>query len=238
MIKWFVVVMVSWATVFTVGVVAGQGRADAARCPDVEVMFARGTVETAPPVGLTGLAFSDALRRDLPGKSVNVWGVPYKATARFSDRRYVAQTAIDGINMIQQRITRIAAACPDTRIVLGGYSQGAVVTTYATSSTRVRLPERYERQLTGLPQVLPRSVADHVAAVILLGAPSDRWMRDIGTPPLRVGTPYRSKTYRYCIPADTICNGAGVGQPNAFHVLYGPGPISDAAARFAAQRIR
>ena len=70
MIKRFVVVMVCWATVLTVGVVAGQGRADAARCPDVEVMFARGTVETAPPVGLTGLAFSDALRRDLPGKSL------------------------------------------------------------------------------------------------------------------------------------------------------------------------
>lgn len=238
MIKRCVVVLVCWAAMLSMGVVAGPGRADAARCPDVEVMFARGTVETAPPVGVTGLAFSSELRRLLPGKSVSVWGVPYKATARFGDRRYVAQTAIDGINMIQNRMTRIASICPKTRIVLGGYSQGAVITAYATSSTPVRLPARFERQLTALPRVLPSSVADHVAAVVLLGAPSDRWMRDIGTPPLRVGIPYRTKIYRYCIPGDTICNGAKVGQPNALHVLYGPGPVSTAAARFAAQRIR
>ena len=236
MIKRSAVVLVCLATMLAMGVIAGQGRADAASCPDVEVFFARGTVETAPPVGLTGLAFSAELRRQLPGKSVSVWGVPYKATDRFSNRRYVAQTAIDGISMVQRRMTRIASVCPTTKIVLGGYSQGAVVTTYATSSTRLRLPERYERQLTDLPQVLPSSVADHVAAVILFGAPSDRWMRDIGTPLLRVGTPYRAKTYRNCIPGDTICNGAKVGQPNALHVLYGT--MSAAAARFAAQRIR
>ena len=236
--KRLTVVLLCWVTVLSMGVIAGQGRADAARCPDVEGIFARGTAETAPPVGLTGLAFSTELRRLMPGRSVNVWGVPYKASARFSDRRYVAQTAIDGINMIQRRMERIASACPRTKIVLGGYSQGAVITTYATSSTPVRLPARYERELTGLPPVLPTSVAGHVAAVVLLGAPSDRWMRDIGTPPLRVGTAYRGKTYRYCIPGDTICNGTKVGQPNALHVLYGPGPVSVAAARYAAQRIR
>ena len=31
-------------------------------CPDVQVIFARGTVEPAPPVGLTGLAYAEALR--------------------------------------------------------------------------------------------------------------------------------------------------------------------------------
>ena len=37
-------------------------------------------------------------------------------------------------------MTRIVGV-PTTKIVLGGYSQGTVVTTYATSSTRLRLPE-------------------------------------------------------------------------------------------------
>lgn len=41
-------------------------KAAAAPCADVEVVFARGTIEPAPPVGLTGLSFDAALRSRLP----------------------------------------------------------------------------------------------------------------------------------------------------------------------------
>ena len=48
-------------------------------CPDVDVVFARGTDEP-PGVGDVGQAFIDALTSDLGGKSVGVYAVNYPAT--------------------------------------------------------------------------------------------------------------------------------------------------------------
>src|SRR3981189_2441565 len=88
-------------------------------CPAVEVLFARGTNE-APGVGATGQSFVDALNARLPGKTVDVYAVNYPATLNFG------QTA-DGIVDASNKIQAIAASCPTTKIVLGGYSQGAAL---------------------------------------------------------------------------------------------------------------
>jgi cutinase-like protein len=48
--------------------------ADAAPCPDVEIVFARGTTEP-PGVGGIGQAFVDSLSSQLGGRSVGVYAV-------------------------------------------------------------------------------------------------------------------------------------------------------------------
>ncbi len=51
-------------------------------CPDVEVVFARGTYEP-PGVGMVGQAFVDSLRSQAGGRPVGVYGVDYAASGDF-----------------------------------------------------------------------------------------------------------------------------------------------------------
>src|SRR6195952_3040686 len=85
-------------------------------CAHVEVVFARGTFE-APGLGYVGDAFVDSLRAKT-GKSVDVYGVNYPASLDFA-------AAADGIADAGNKVRDLAATCPNSKIVLGGYSQGA-----------------------------------------------------------------------------------------------------------------
>ena len=51
-------------------------------CPDIEVVFARGTND-APGVGATGQAFIDSLRSKVGGRSVGQYAVNYAALTTF-----------------------------------------------------------------------------------------------------------------------------------------------------------
>ena len=103
--------------------------ATAQGCPDVEVVFARGTGEP-PGVGGVGQAFVDAVRTQAGPRSVNVYPVNYAASGDFMDRIAFARTVVDGIRDAGLHIETTAANCPDTRIVLGGFSQGAALAGY------------------------------------------------------------------------------------------------------------
>ena len=67
--------------------------ASAQPCPDVEVVFARGTGEP-PGVGGVGQAFVDALRSKVGGKSVDVYPVNYPASSDFANGIQFAETVI------------------------------------------------------------------------------------------------------------------------------------------------
>lgn len=218
------------------GALVAAPQAAAAPCPDVEVVFARGTAETAPPVGLTGLSFAQALRSQLPGKTVSVYGVDYPASNNFNNRVAFVRNVVDGITAAQDHIKATAARCPNTGIVLGGYSQGAAVAAYAANSG-IAVPARYAEYASQAPKPMPESVEPRVKAVVLFAPPSDRWIRDIGAPEMNVGPRYRPKTVTYCIPGDVVCDGAPVGQPNALHVLYGVNRMNVQAAQYAAARV-
>src|SRR5271167_1901000 len=141
-------------------------------CASIEVVFARGTFE-APGVGATGQAFVDALNARLPGKTVDVYAVNYPASLDFG-------RAADGIVDASNRIETIAASCPTTKIVLGGYSQGAAVAGYTTTDTGPMSP----------------AIASHVAAVVLFGTP-DTWFMNLvdhNAPPITIGQLYSAKT--------------------------------------------
>lgn len=235
--RWGTSVLIGLFIASGLATVVGASQASAANgCVDVEVVFARGTVETAPPVGVTGLAFGEAVRGAVPGQSVRVYGVNYPASGNFSDRLRFAHNVLQGVNDTQRRINYLASQCPDTRIVLGGYSQGAAVIGFALHNG-IDVPEQYSEYARYAPPSLPAEVADNVAAVVLYGAPSERFIRDIGAPPIEIGPLYQGKTVEYCIEGDNICNGAPVAGPNALHLLYPVNGMAVEGARYAARRI-
>jgi cutinase len=205
--------------------------ASAQPCPDVDVVFARGTSEP-PGVGGVGQAFVDALRSQAVGKSVDVYPVNYPASSDFGAGIQFAGTVIEGIRDAAGHIQATAANCPNTRIVLGGFSQGAVVAGFVTSAV---VPEGVPAAL--VPAPMPPEVAGHVAAVTLFGKPSDQFMRDVGAPPVVIGPLYAAKTIDLCADGDTICNGAPPGSPSIAHALYSVNGMVNQAAAFAVGRL-
>ena len=185
-------------------------RASAA-CPDVEVVFARGTDEP-PGVGRGGQAFISSLRQHTR-KSVGAYGVNYPASKDFL-------AATNGANDASNQVQQMAGNCPNTKVVLGGYSQGAAVIDIVTAAPLPGL---------GFHQPLPDAAADHVAAVALFGNPSARagGLMSVLTPN------FDGKTIDLCNTGDPICSNGN--QWNA-HLGYVPG-LTNQAAGFVAGRI-
>jgi cutinase len=220
---------VRWIGAFVVSVAAligaqASGLASAAvdsSCSDVEVVFARGTFE-APGVGATGQSFVDALNARLGGgKSVNEYGVNYPASLDF-------QAASGGIVDAANKIQAIADSCANTKIVLGGYSQGAAVAGYTTTDSvpdGIVLPD-------GIAGTLPPAIASHVAAVVLFGTPSDWFLNLVAhdAPPITIGHLYSAKTLELCATGDPICFPGG--RDRAAHSSYKDNGMADQAADF------
>jgi cutinase len=221
------VVVTSWAALVSAPVPV----ASAQPCPDVEVAFARGTAEP-PGVGGIGQAFVDAMRAHVGGKSMDVYPINYPASGDFASGMDFALTVVAGIRDAVDHIQATAANCPNTRIVLGGFSQGAVVAGFVTSAV---IPDGVPAAL--VPPPMPPEVANHVAAVALFGEPSDNFMRDAGAPTVVIGPLYVPKTIALCADGDTICNGAPPGPPNGAHGSYGVNGMVNQAAEFAAKRL-
>ena len=205
--------------------------ASAQPCPDVEVVFARGTGEP-PGVGGVGQAFVDSLRSQVGTRSVGVYAVNYPASSDFTAGIGFAKTVVDGISDAATHVESTGANCPNTRMVLGGYSQGAVVAGFVTSSV---VPEGVPASF--VPPPMPPEVANHVAAVALFGKPSDQFMGQYGAPPIAIGPLYAAKTIDLCAPGDTICSGAAGAGPTIAHVLYTVNGMVGQAADFAASRL-
>lgn len=184
--------------------------ADAAPCPDVEIVFARGTTEP-PGVGGIGQAFVDSLRSRLGGRSVGVYAVNYPASNDFS-----SSTPAGGDDM-SAHVQAMAANCPNTRMVLGGYSQGAAVVDLATT-------------------YMPSEVSDNVAAAAEFGGARSTFADSLSAGPLpSVGPLYAAKTIEMCVPNDPICFQGGWDM-RAHGAYVQTGMVNDAAA-FAAGRI-
>jgi hypothetical protein len=204
--------------------------ASAQGCPDVEVVFARGTGEP-PGVGGVGQAFVDAVRGQAAPRSVDVYPVNYPASGDFGDRIQFARTVIDGIRDAGLHIEATAANCPDTKIVLGGFSQGAALAGYVTAA---EIPEQVPAEYRSyIPNPMPPEVAKHVAAVVLIGTPSPEFLSSAGAPPITLGPSYVGKTLQICAPDDTICNGAPAGPPSMAHALYGVNGMAAQGATYA-----
>ncbi len=182
-----------------------------ASCPDVEVIFARGTDEP-PGVGRVGQAFVSSLRQQTR-KNVSAYGVNYPANKDFL-------AATDGANDTSNHVQQMADNCPNTKLVLGGYSQGAAVIDVVTAAPLPGL---------GFRQPLPADAADHVAAVALFGNPSGR----AGGLMSALTPDFSGKTIDLCNQGDPICSD---GNQWKAHLGYVPGLTSQAAG-FVAGRV-
>ena len=89
-----------------------------------------------------GGAFVDALRGKVGGRSVGAYAVNYPASFDFL-------AAADGANDASAHIQYMVDNCPNTRLVLGGYSQGAavidVISAVPVPGDRVQQPAAAQR---------------------------------------------------------------------------------------------
>lgn len=207
----------------------GAPAAAADPCPDVDVVFARGTGEPMG-VGVIGQAFVDALmtalRSDIGDHgTVEVYPVNYPASRDYP-------TAVEGVADAGNHVRDMIARCPATRMVLGGYSQGAGVIALLTSDgTAVG-----SAALPGLPAPLPPETGEHVAAVALFGKPSAATLNAENMPPINANPVFAAKTIDLCVAGDPICS-PDQSASIVPHLLYGVNGMASQAADFAAQRL-
>lgn len=153
-----------------------------AACPDAEVVFARGRQEPAG-AGVLGNAFVSALRSKV-NKSIGLYAV-----------RYPADTEVAvGANDMSAHVQSTINSCPDTRIVLGGYSLGAAVTDVVIAAPGA---------MFGFNNPLPPGADQHIAAVALFGN-GTQWVGPI----TNFNPVYHDRTIDLCHGADPICNPA------------------------------
>lgn len=190
--------------------------ASAAECPDAEVVFARGTDEPAG-LGRVGTAFVDALRKQAAGLEIDAYAVDYKAGK-------LQLSGGDGAKDAIAHIKSTVSSCSNTKIVLGGYSQGASVVNIAAGN-----------QLGGITWAdpLPAQYANNVAAIVTFGDIATRTGEALSTRSNLFG----SKAIDLCNPSDPICH-AGQGNEWSGHTDGYVPVYTTQAAVFAAAKLR
>lgn len=186
--------------------------ANAVECNDIEVAFARGTKED-PGIGRVGEAFVNELRGMVGGRSMGVYAVNYPASYDFL-------AAADGANDLSRHIQWVANTCPNSKIVVGGYSQGAAVVDVVTA---IPIP------VIGFNNPLPPFAGDHIAAIAVFGNPSAK----LGLP-LTSSPVFGGRAIDLCNAGDPVCTS---GDSVVAHRSYGPDGNAYQAALFVANRL-
>ncbi|WP_243858781.1 cutinase family protein [Mycobacterium sp. DL440] len=183
-------------------------------CPDIEVVFARGTDEPAG-IGNVGKAFVDTLRPMVKGSTIGTYAVQYPASWDF-------MKAAAGATDMSKRVQATAARCPKTKIVMGGYSQGAAVVDVVATSPVGGL---------GYSAPLPAAVVPRVASVVVFGNPSAR----LGQPLTRMSPDFGARTADLCNANDPICS---LGRDWNAHVSYPKSGLIKLAAQWVTRHVQ
>ncbi|HET9890983.1 MAG TPA: cutinase family protein [Mycobacterium sp.] len=215
------VAAVSAAATFVLATAIPSAAADP--CPDVQVVFARGT-DDPPGLGPTGQAFVDNLHSRVGAKSFDVYPVDYPATHDWTNAGEA------GVRDAGAHVVSMAHDCPNTKMVLGGYSQGAAVMGFVTSPV---VPNGIDP--ASVPKPMDPEVANHVSSVVLFALPNEKAMNFFGEPPVAIGPLYQAKTIQVCAAEDPIC---ADGMNFAAHDTYSTNAaVIDKGAAFAASRL-
>ena len=140
---------------------------------------------------------------------MGVYAVNYPGTFQF------AQSAPIGANDVNSHGQDMVGRCPNTRIVLGGMSQGAGVMDVAST-------------------IMPPEAADHIAAIALFGNPKSMLATSLSGGFPDISPLYSSKTIDMCAPDDPACSGGF--NPQA-HGSYVQSDLPAQAATFVASRL-
>lgn len=191
----------------------GPTAASSSACPDIEVIFARGTDDT-PGLGTPGQAFVNSLRPLVGGRTLTTYAVNYPASYDFL-------AAADGATDATNRISTMAQQCPTTRIVLGGYSQGAAVVDMLAGVP----PLGNKIGDIGSAPPLPASLVPNIAAVAVFGNPATKFSNPI------TSSVFGGKAIDLCKDGDPICSR---GRNPFAHNDYVSAGMTQQAANFVA----
>jgi predicted esterase len=152
-------------------------------CPNAVLIFARGTIEP----GNMGLIIGPAMENAIKKRRANiaVQGVDYN-TVDFQNG------FATGVKNMVQLADDTATRCPKTRMILSGYSQGAMVCHTTISK-------------------LKKETLNHIAAVVTFGDPP----YGLTMSPAQL----KPKSKVFCRKDDPICMGVGTGTGS--HLSYG-----------------
>ncbi|KAI9055949.1 hypothetical protein LZ554_000884 [Drepanopeziza brunnea f. sp. 'monogermtubi'] len=157
-------------------------------CTAYTVIFARGTAEPGNVGILVGPPFFAALKAQLGPGQFSVQGVnKYSASVE----GFLAGGDARGSKEMAAQISDAFLDCPETKLVVAGYSQGGQLVHNALAA-------------------LPAKVAAWVSKVVLFGAPNDATVT-LNIPP--------DKVWKACHPEDDICDGGMLVMP--WHLTYG-----------------
>jgi hypothetical protein len=220
---------------------SARGTVDSAGCADVLLLGARGSgqpQEGTPADGGTGLGpqvygVSQRLARQLPGRDVSAQAVVYPAQGvelLVTDPGSYFTSLEVGAQSVQESLRGRAAACPQERIVLAGFSQGAMAV------------HRAIQDLDRAGDPVARQILARTDGVVLI-ADGDRRRRDrvtdYGTAGRSQGIGYalrpqsgargtklppgmKARIHSVCLDLDVVCD----YQPD---VHTGPGLLAGAA---------
>ncbi|CAN9240378.1 unnamed protein product [Alternaria sp. RS040] len=163
-----------------------NGIVDKNCCTDMTIVFARGTGEMGNVGSVSGPPMFKAIREKLGNDRVTVQGVDYAASAAGN-----ANLGGDGGQKMADLVKQAKSQCPDTKVIVSGYSQGAMVVHNAFSK--------------GLS-------ATDVSGAVMFGDPLKRQA---------ISGLSADKIKQFCGTADQICGGGGDGGATGSHLSYG-----------------
>jgi cutinase len=195
------------------GPAPGPATASSAGCPDIEVIFARGTDDT-PGLGTPGQAFVNSLRPLVGGRTLTTYPVNYPASYDFL-------AAADGATDAANRIATVAQQCPTTHIVLGGYSQGAAVVDMLAGVP----PLGNKIGDIGSAPPLASSLVPNITAVVAFGNPATKFSNPL------TSSVFAARAIDLCKDGDPICSR---GRNPFAHNDYVSAGLTQQAADFVA----
>ncbi|KAF2462288.1 cutinase precursor [Lineolata rhizophorae] len=156
-------------------------------CTQMTILFARGTTEPGNVGTVAGPPFFDAVEGDIGAENLAVQGIDYPADVP----GFLAGGDAEGSQLMAQLVGDVLAQCPDTMLVMSGYSQGGQLVHNAAD-------------------MLSAEETDFVNSVVIFGDP------DNGDP---VGNIAADKVQIFCNAGDNICDGGALVLPP--HLAYG-----------------
>ncbi|KAK2629384.1 hypothetical protein QTJ16_000204 [Diplocarpon rosae] len=155
-------------------------------CKGMTLIFARGTTEGGNMGKVVGPPFAQALGKAMGG-DLAVQGVEYPADIK----GFLADGDAAGSQKMAALVTQMMTACPETKVVMAGYSQGGQLVHNAAN-------------------MLPPDVMAQVNSAVIFGDPMNG--KAVGSLPA-------AQTKVICHQGDNICQGGNtILQP---HLTYG-----------------